>query len=1004
MSTVEPGALASAIQSAFNAMEKSGPKALLPRVNLDVEEGGHDAVDEASVVSFIVEAGVNDPARYAAHIALAQWDVAEGAAWPDGAAVGSATRRQRIYDLLKLSDAARTRVDEAFPSQALVDSVITSERWDPWYTTGRQERDFYWKAYKGVLEGKKWKPEAIAEVDASASTIVSRLVDPAAAAAYSSRGLVVGYVQSGKTANFTGMIAKSIDAGYRLVIVLTGTIELLRGQTQRRLDMELIGEENILGGHDKNDVNAVRDVDYAGSGDTDWLAGKFLRHDIDVNARRDIPSIKRLTTASGDYKALKQGLDTLDFRSAAELVDVSKPVNHPDNLFGTNVRIAVVKKNKSVLTKLLTDLKNVRTRLDEIPVLLIDDEADQASVNTKNNSKKARRADEEKDRTAINKLISNILDTMPRAQYVGYTATPFANVFVEPDDEIDIFPRDFIVRLKASADYMGGTMFHDLEPLQPDEEATAANSNEEAHVRNLLAAPGSAAEMTEIRQALDAFVLTGAIKLWRQTQNPDLKFRHHTMLVHEEVTQAAHSTLATLIRQVWAEASYRSPEAKARLRELYETDFAPVHRARGWGVKLPMAFEDLAEYIGEAVGKVMSDNNPVVVVNGSKESDYDAMDFTTKDYWRIMVGGTKLSRGFTVEGLTVTYFKRRAMAADTFMQMGRWFGYRPGYRDLVRLYIARDVTDSRGKSYDLYDAFTAMVQDEEAFRDQLDEFSEVDPVTGRPAMRPIDVPPLVFQQLPWLRPTSGNKMYNTEIAVEGSPGKTRDFPMHADRGTGAANARHFGLVTPWLDERGEAVDLLTDLARSYTARVAIVPAGEVAEVLDKFTWADGYSFKPTVAFIKRAVEVGQLDDFALIFPELSVAGEQLHDVTGRRVQILQRKRRGDRRGFSGSSARQRHAVEFIAGASKEGPTGPEANSLRREKGRGAILFTFADDVIRPDGSALSRKTSEIEGPAEAKDVATLFSIVMPTSTKSLSRVGFRAKRSDVDYGQIIDAD
>lgn len=1005
MSTVETVTLASAIQSAFNAMEKTGPKALLPRVNLDVEEAGHDAVDEATVVSFIVEAGVNDPARYAAHIALAQWDVAEGVEWPDGATIGSSARRQRVYDLLKLGGAARTRLNEVFPSQALVDSVITSDRWDPWYTTARQERDFYWKAYKGVLEGKKWKPEAIAEVDASASKIVSRLADPAAEEAYSSRGLVVGYVQSGKTANFTGMIAKSIDAGYRLVIVLTGTIELLRGQTQRRLDMELIGEENILGGHDKNDVNAVRDVDYAGNGDTDWLAGKFLRHGIDLNARRDIPSIKRLTTASGDYKALKQGLDTLDFRSAAELADMSKPVNHPDNLFGTNVRIAVVKKNKSVLTKLLTDLKNVRTRLDEIPVLLIDDEADQASVNTKNNTKKTRRTDEEKDRTAINKLISDILDTMPRAQYVGYTATPFANVFVEPDDEIDVFPRDFIVRLKASADYMGGTRFHDLEPLQPGEEATAANSNEEAHVRDLVAAPGTAAEVTEIRQALDAFVLTGAIKLWRQTQDPDLKFRHHTMLVHEDVTQAAHSTLATLIRQVWAEAAYRSPEAKARLRELYETDFAPVHRARGgWGLRLPLAFDDLAEYIGEAVAKVMSDNNPVVVVNGSKESDYNEMDFTTKHYWRVMVGGTKLSRGFTVEGLTITYFKRRAMAADTFMQMGRWFGYRPGYRDLVRLYIARDVTDSRGKSYDLYEAFTAMVQDEEAFREQLDEFSEMDPETGRPAMRPIDVPPLVFQQLPWLRPTSGNKMYNAELAIEGSPGKTRDFPMQAKRGTGAANARHFELVTPWLDERGQTVDLLTDLGGSYKARVAILPAAEVADVLDRFTWADGYSFKPTVLFIERAVEAGQLDDFALVFPELSIDGEQLHDVTGRDVQILQRARRDDRRGFSGSSARQRHAVEFIAGASKEGPTGPEANTLRREKGRGAILFTFADDVIGPDGSALSRKTSEITGAVEATDVATLFSIVMPTSTQSLSRVGFRAKRSDVDYGQIIDAD
>lgn len=1003
MSTVGSGSLASAIQSAFNAMEKTGPKALLPRVNLDVEEDGNDPVGEVAVVSFIVDADVNDPARRAAHIALAQWDVADGVAWPAGAAVGSAARRERVYDLLKLGSSGRTLLDEAFPSQALVDSVIVSDEWDPWYTQARQERDFYWKAYKGVLESKKWKPEAIAEVDASASTIVGRLADPAADAAYSSRGLVVGYVQSGKTANFTGMIAKAIDAGYRLVIVLTGTIELLRGQTQRRLDMELIGEENILGGRDKNDVNAIRDVDYAGSGDTDWLADKFVRHGIDLNARRDIPSIKRLTTANGDYKALKQGLDTLDFRSAAELADISKPVNHPDNIYGTDVRIAVVKKNKAVLTKLLTDLKNIRARLDEIPVLLIDDEADQASVNTKNNTKKTKRTEEEKERTAINKLISDILELMPRAQYVGYTATPFANVFVEPDDEIDIFPRDFIVRLKASPEYMGGTSFHDLEPLQPGEEASAANSNEKAHVRNLHADAGTPSETLEIRNALDAFVLTGAIKLWRQAQDPGLRFRHHTMLVHADVTQAAHNTLAVLIRKVWAEASYRSPEAKARLRDLYEDDFVPVHGARdGWGLPMPTAFDELVEYIGEAVGRIMADNNPVVVVNGSKESDYDAMDFTTKDYWRVMVGGTKLSRGFTVEGLTITYFKRRAMAADTFMQMGRWFGYRPGYRDLVRLYIARDVTGPRGRSYDLYSAFTAMVQDEEAFREQLDEFSDVDPQTGRPAMRPIDVPPLVFQQLPWLRPTAGNKMYNVELAIEGSPGKTRDFPMQPERGTGAANARHFELVAPWLDQRSEKVRFLTDTGGSYDARVTIVTAASVIEVLDQFTWADGYSFKPTVAFMRHAVEEGQLHDFALVFPELSVKGEAVHEVLGREVQVLQRKRRADRPGFSGSSARQRHAVEFIAGASKGKPAGTGAEALRSADGRGALLFTFADDTIGADGAPRSRGTSEITGAVDVSDVATLFSIVMPESTRALGRVGFRAKRADA--GWIIDAD
>ncbi|GAA4162752.1 hypothetical protein GCM10022286_22170 [Gryllotalpicola daejeonensis] len=1003
MSEATATALVEAVQSAFGGMEKVGPKPLLSRVNLFLSEDDFDPIDEPRLIAAVLDADFNAPARRAAHIAIAQWDVADGPAWAEESAAGSHARRQKMYDLLKLSEPSRAEIDDAFPRQAaLVDSVIVAEDWDPWYTPERQERDFYWKAYRGVLENKKWSPEAIAEVDASSSKIVSRLADPAAEEAYSSRGLVVGYVQSGKTANFTGMIAKSIDAGYRLIIVLTGTIELLRGQTQRRLDMELIGEENILGGHDKNDIEAIRDVDYAGTGDTDWLAGKFLRHGVNLAASKQIPSIKRLTTASGDYKALKQGLDTLDFRSASELTDVHKPVNHPDNLYGTNVRIAVVKKNKAVLTKLLSDLKNIHTRLDEIPVLVIDDEADQASVNTKNNKKKAPLTDEDKERTAINKLISDILKLMPRAQYVGYTATPFANVFVEPDDKIDIFPKDFIVRLKASPDYMGGTSFHDLEELPPGVQRTAANSNELAHVRNLKADAGEA-EAEEIRGALDAFVLTGAIKLWRQAHDPDLSFRHHTMLVHEDVKQAAHTDLANLIKKVWFEAGYSSPEAKARLRALYENDFVPVHRARnGWGASLPDSFDDLGQYIGETVTKIMSDNSPVVVVNGSKESDYNAMDFTTKDFWRVMVGGAKLSRGFTVEGLTVTYFKRRAMAADTFMQMGRWFGYRPGYRDLVRLYIARDVVDNKNKSYDLYKAFTAMVEDEEAFRAQLDDFAELDPETGKPAMRPIDVPPLVFQQLPWLRPTAGNKMYNVELAFEGNPGKVKDFPLQPDRGSGAANAKHFELVAPWLDRREEPVVLNTDLGASYDARVVVVDAAEVASVLEKFEWAEGYSFAPTVNFIRRAVDEGKLEDFAVIFPELEIKGERTHDVAGRQVQILQRTRRSGRNGFSGSSARQRHAAEYIAGAAKATP-GAGAEALRKPN-RGSVLFTFADDYPTSPTTSESRPTSQIVGPADPKNVASLFSIAMPASTAALGRVGFRAKKQGVPLRQIIEVD
>jgi len=1008
MTDVSPTVISQAIHSALSAMEKVGPKPLLPRVNMTVDEECDLTVTEQEVIDFIVDADINAPAKTATHIRIAEWDAVIESEWTDGTEAGSSERRKRIFDLLKLQTESREKLDAVFPSFAARDVVIAKPGpWDPWYTAERRASDFYWRAYRDVLLAKGWSPEAVANVDASTANVIGRLADPAGPTSYSSRGLVVGYVQSGKTANFTGIIAKGIDAGYRLIIVLTGTIELLRGQTQRRLDMELIGEENILEGRDRIDADAIRGIDYASTGDLDWVEGRFLKHGPVVGERRDIPWIKRLTTLERDYTALRQGLDTLDFRRTGELADQLRPVYDPVNLFGTDVRIAVVKKNKAVLTKLLNDLNNIKADLREIPALIIDDEADQASVNTTNPRNSNAASADEKERSAINKLISQILGKMPRSQYIGYTATPFANVFVEPQDDADIFPRDFIIGLEPSGEYMGGKSFHDLETLPSDEPITAANSNEVAHVRDLHATQQEK-EYAELRTALDMFVLTGAIKLWRQFDDPGLKFKHHTMLVHESVKQIEHEDLAAFIRRVWAEAGYRSLETKTRLRELYESDIVPVHEARAdWGTRLPDSFDEVMPFVGEAVSKIMLDNNPVVIVNGSKASDYDKMDFLTKDYWRVMVGGAKLSRGFTVEGLTVTYFKRRALAADTFMQMGRWFGYRPGYRDLVRLYIARDVVDGRGKTYDLYDAFTAIIQDEEAFRDQLREFSTVDPESGHPRLRPIDVPPLVYQQLPWLKPTAGNKMYNAELDFEGDGGELKDFPRQADRGDGTANVKHFRAVRPWLEGLGELTqfEYVDDHSANepkiklFSARYTIVSAQSVYEAVREFEWTENYSVEPTLRFFKTAMEEGQLDEFVIVVPEL--AGIEKRVVDDLEVQLLTRARREKPRGgFSGSSFRQRAAIERIAG-DIDAPGGPNAAALSTPT-RGALLLTFAAD---PKSLAKEdRDPRRLADPIDVRDVATLFSLAFPYLSAPRGRFGFRVRDNSKNYGEIISAD
>lgn len=1004
--------LSASVRKVLNQLRDTGPDDLLDNVEFDLRKTALEPT-ESDIIAAATVAELNDPTRRAMHMALAIWDAAADPEWGGSTNPGTPDRRERIYDLLGLSPAVRKRLDAEFPSASQMDAMIVDpNHWTPWYDAERRaSHDFYWRAYRGVLENKGWDVDALATLDRSTTEIVQRLADPSAAKGYQTKGLVVGHVQSGKTANFTGIVAKAIDAGYRLIIVLTGTIELLRGQTQRRLDMELVGEENILDGADANDADSIRDIDYIGTGDSDWFSGKFLRHGQDVHSLPEVPAIKRLTTADKDYRKLRLGKDALDFRRTGELRDTGKPVYAQENIYSVDARIAVMKKNTSSLRNLLHDLKNIRAEGKEIPALIIDDEADQASVNTVNPRPKKEIAAETKKRSTINKLISELLRELPRAQYAGYTATPFANVFISPDDSEDLFPKDFLVSLQPSPQYMGGSYFHDLGGLEESAKGDPARSNEAAFVRDLLA-DGDAdpvAEEEEIRDAMDAFVLSGAIKKWREANHDGFEYRHHTMLVHESVRTSEHSELADRFREVWAGAGYSAPAGMARLRALYDSDFRPVHDSReAWaGLPMPERFDELKDFIGESVSATTADSDPVVVVNGTNSSDYNAMDFQLRPYWRIMIGGAKLSRGFTVEGLTISYYRRRATAADTLMQMGRWFGYRPGYGDLVRLYIARDILDSRGKSYDLYDAFTSIIEDEEEFREQLRKFSEIKE-DGRPKVRPIHVPPLVFQQLPWLRPTGTNKMYNAVLRYEGDGGVVKDFNSLADREDGSQNRKHLEAVAPLLEALSEPKQFFGVNGTSFKARSKVASASEVLEALRQIRLYSPDQLSPTILMMEKAVEEGTLQDWAIIVPELD--GTYQREVEGLNLSIAERQRRRDRPGYAGSERRHRAALEVIAGKpDREVEAGHEAAALAAET-RGALLLTFAFDPEltaeeaaageRPEASRIKRGAWPDE--IRPEDVATLLSLAMPYSSAPRGRIGFGVRRDEDPDKAIVD--
>lgn len=892
------------------------------------------SVPDDQFVQFICEADVNDPTRTQIRMALAKWDADDDPA--HATPPRSVERRSAIYAALQLSEAGANAFSENFPVYE-APAIVISKVFQPWYSESRKERtSVYWDDYEAYLRDvKKWDGSAIASLDLTTTEVVERLSDPVRADVKQTKGLVVGYVQSGKTANFTGVVAKAIDAGYRLIIVLTGTIEILRAQTQRRMDMELIGRENILRGLDPSDPKVAKELDY--QQDKDWLTDRFVRHGGMLD-QPGVVHIDRVTTHRSDYKRLPQGLTKLRFFRT----DKQKPLNDPANLFNADAYVAVIKKNKAPLEKLLADLKPHKGDLAQLPVLIIDDESDQASVDTTNPANWNKNSVENRDRTTINRLITEILKVSHRAQYVGYTATPFANVFVDPDDERDLFPADFVLSLRRPPGYMGVRDFHDIGKRWDDEEKTFKSSNEKAHVRPLKgdATTNPGGRITELQEALDAWLLSGAIKKFRESRGAK-PFAHHTMLVHESVKRAEHEATAEDVRELWNGSKFTSTEGHARLKRLYDADFYPVMLARADGAAVPASFDELKPFIGAAFAQVMIDGDPILIVNSDAQikAQQKKLDFEADKVWRILVGGTQLSRGFTVEGLTVSYFRRKAGQADTLMQAGRWFGFRPGFQDLVRLYIRRDDV------VDLYDAFEALLLDEEAFRDELEQYEGFDD-DGMPRLEPRQIPPLVSQHLPWLKPTARNKMWNAVIAAKATAGGFQDrysLPARGDAAN-AANLSHVGI--PLLGAAGSTISLPYSLdggsSGTESFRFGLVAANELMSLLRNYTWHPEYDqvISPFKAFLEKATSDERITEWLIAWhqPTKAVATVEIEGL-GPSPVVTRRRRAEPRIDFIGSDRKHTTALEPIA-------AGLDVSGLPGAEGRGVVLVYLADD--RPE--------------------------------------------------------
>jgi hypothetical protein len=535
------------------------------------------------------------------------------------------------------------------------------QRHQPWLASRRAELDFFfWNRYKLYLEQVKgWNLRVTGNLGMVSDEIVDNLGDPKSEAAFQRRGLVLGDVQSGKTANYTAICNKAADAGYRVIIILAGMMENLRQQTQERLDAEFCGRMSQYLLDPKQEIENVP---------------------VGVGKYGQEKRIETFTSVTKDFD--KNILRTLGL----SLHSVSSPV------------VFVIKKNKSILNNLIRWLKNnnhdARGAIN-LPMLLIDDEADNASVNTKK---------EDEDPTAINDAIRRLLKLFRQASYLGITATPYANIFINPEtnDEMrddDLFPRDFIYSLAPPNNYIGAeNIFGEdaffanaLEDLYPQEMDSFFPFN---HRKDL--------EVDELppsmKEAMAYFLLVNGIRDVRG----DAK-EHRSMMIHVSRFTDVQNQISGLAHR-WVEDVRSDLQNFARLTESESDVIKNIAFLKSVWLKhklaekagskeIPMPWHRfLSEYLFAAVA-------PVVVRAVNQKSSSKGLDyFSHKDDGLrvIAVGGNSLSRGLTLEGLCVSYFYRKSMMYDTLLQMGRWFGYRPGYDDLFKIWISTEAIDWYG--------------------------------------------------------------------------------------------------------------------------------------------------------------------------------------------------------------------------------------------------------------------------------------------------------------------
>lgn len=522
-------------------------------------------------------------------------------------------------------------------------SILEDYDQENWYDDRKAEIEpKFWTRYKNYLiDTKHFSPNVVSTLgeDTLDQKLMNYILDPQAEYPHPvlRRGLIIGDVQSGKTSTYIGFICKAADAGYKVFILLTGTIESLRKQTQERV------EEGFIG------------IDMSAN----TTGGKRVGVGLD---NKPIHAMAMTSRAS-------------DFKGDNDKIAVSLAGNNDAVVF-------VIKKNTTTLTKLTNWLVTLNadpvTKKIDMPMLMIDDEADNASINT---------SASKEDPTKINKLIRELANVFTKSNYVGFTATPFANVFIDPEttekmETQDLFPENFIVALPTPSNYIGPNRIfaEDGEYHSQLVYITDAGREEEDGYPFYFKHKKEWEDQLpdSLTDAIYTFYLANAIRDLRG----DFK-EHRSMLVNisrfvkvqkyikgevESIHSAAYRSIKYNLSHNFDE-SIKDPVIK-RLYKMWEKHYE----------KCEFTWDQVVDAIFPSI-----ENIQIKIVNSSKNSE--KLEYPKNESLRVIaIGGLALSRGLTLEGLIVSYFYRNTSTYDVLMQMGRWFGYRKNYDDLFRIW------------------------------------------------------------------------------------------------------------------------------------------------------------------------------------------------------------------------------------------------------------------------------------------------------------------------------